>query len=493
MPAGALRHSETQYQRTMKRFGQIGAGVAAALLCFSCGEKPYTGGGTSGSAAAEQHFIVAVESMGELFTGGEGVDVPVATRRPISSVAPTQTFDLLSIIIVEYASPARVVFKRTIGSWSSPDNMASIPWSLESGQGRYATVTLSGDECLEEGHTYMAYVIGYQSGTFGGYEPFRDFEVGDVYNRTEVASVPAGGSAEEIFAGAELFEVRDGAILSGRGNGTTVGQGVLVARRQVAGTFGYFTRIPVRVSGRDVAALRLVATRRNRSLIFGGFRGLDDLFDFSKDNVINGMNPRTDYDARLAGSSRDDAFVVYRIDLCKWFPGNAEQPLLPFDANGDGYLDDGDDNWQMDAETYPQGTISLPQGTVFGEKFWISVAMTHDDVVSGTPTFQMQLLDAAGAVVTHWDVALRDFEGTDRNRTLVSLPDGPEGRTLVTHVENLDTETCFSIVRNRLYTMGEKSQSQSYGEDVPVDLSAAGVLVLNANHQWQIQNSIIFN
>lgn len=194
----------------MKRFGQIGAGVAAALLCLSCGEKPYTGGGTSGSAAAEQHFIVAVESMGELFTGGEGVDVPVATRRPISSVAPTQTFDLLSIIIVEYASPARVVFKRTIGSWSSPDNMASIPWSLESGQGRYATVTLGGDECLEEGHTYMAYVIGYQSGTFGGYEPFRDFEVGDVYNRTEVASVPAGGSAEEIFAGAELFEVRDG-------------------------------------------------------------------------------------------------------------------------------------------------------------------------------------------------------------------------------------------------------------------------------------------
>lgn len=305
----------------MKRFGQIGAGVAAALLCLSCGEKPYTGGGTSGSAAAEQHFIVAVESMGELFTGGEGVDVPVATRRPISSVAPTQTFDLLSIIIVEYASPARVVFKRTIGSWSSPDNMASIPWSLESGQGRYATVTLSGDECLEEGHTYMAYVIGYQSGTFGGYEPFRDFEVGDVYNRTEVASVPAGGSAEEIFAGAELFEVRDGAILSGRGNGTTIGQGVLVARRQVAGTFGYFTRIPVRVSGRDVAALRLVATRRNRSLIFGGFRGLDDLFDFSKDNVINGMNPRTDYDARLAGSRATTPSWSTGSTFASGFPG----------------------------------------------------------------------------------------------------------------------------------------------------------------------------
>ena len=118
--------------------------------------------------------------------------------------------------------------------------------------------------------------------------------------------------------------------------------------------------------------------------------------------------------------------------------------------------------------------------------------MTHDDVVSGTPTFQMQLLDAAGAVVTHWVVALRDFECTDRNRTLVSLPDGPEGRTRVTHGENLDTETCFSIVRNRLYTMGEKSQSQSYGEDVPVEQRAAGVHELNANHQWQIHTSNIF-
>lgn len=41
--------------------------------------------------------------------------------------------------------------------------------------------------------------------------------------------------------------------------------------------------------------------------------------------------------------------------------------------------------------------------------------------------------------------------------------------------------------------MGEKSQSQSYGEDVPVDLSTADVLVLNAKHEWQIQNSIFFN
>ena len=205
------------------------------------------------------------------------------------------------------------------------------------------------------------------------------------------------------------------------------------------------------------------------------------------------MNPRTDYDARLAGSTANDAFIVYEIDLHKWFPGNTENPLLPLDLNGDGYLDSGDTNWVTDEETYPQGTISLSQGSVFGERFWIAVAMTQSDVNSGIPTFQMQLVDEHSQVIRHWDVALQDFESAGEERTIVTLPNGSEGRTQISHAENIDTDICFSIVRNRLYTMGEKSQSQSYGEDVPVDLSTADVLVLNAKHEWQIQNSIFFN
>ena len=220
---------------------------------------------------------------------------------------------------------------------------------------------------------------------------------------------------------------------------------------------------------------------------------MDDAYDFSKDNVINGMNPRTDYDARLAASSINNAFEVYSIELNKWFPGNHEDSRLPFDMNNDGYLDAGDMNWQTDEEMYPQGSISLSQGTVFGEKFWIAVDMTQVNPDISIPTFQMQLLDVDDQIIKFWDVVLQDFESASEDRTLVSLPDGPQGRTQISQVENRDTETCFSIVRNRLYTMGEKSQSQSYGEDVPVDLSTAEVLVLNANHEWQIQNSIIFN
>lgn len=469
------------------------ASIALMLLSACSDSSSFDTEGQSGKLQ-QQTFSVAVESVGELFEGGEGVSpVVVASRRPISSVTPTQTFDKLGILIVEYQSPARVVYKKTIDNWSNPDNKASIPWSTEDGMGRYATITLTGNECLKEGKTYMAYVIGYQSGTYGGYEPFKGIEVGDSFNRTEVATVPDGGYAEEVFAGAEIFWVENGVILSKLSDEAEAQHGLMVARRQVAGTFGYFTRVPVQVNGSTVAKLRLVATKRNQTVIFGGFRSVDDDFDFHKDNVINGMNPRTDYDCALAGSAVNNAFSVYEIDLCKWFPGNTKNGLLPLDMNGDGYLDSADTNWQTDEEAYPKGTISLPRGTVFGDSFWISVVMTQEDVDAGVPTFQMQMLDADGKVIKYWDVILRNYETAGENRTLVSLPDGENGRTVITELDNIDTETCFSIVRNRLYTMGEKNQSQNYGEDEPIDLSTAGVLVLDARHEWQIMNSIIFN
>ena len=442
----------------------------------------------------QQSFSVVVESVGELFEGGEGVNpADAVSRRPISSVTPTQTFDKLAVLIVEYASPAKVVYKKTIDNWSNPDNKASIPWSTEEGQGRYATVTLSGDECLEEGKNYMAYVIGYHTGTYGGYEPFKGIEVGDYYNQTEVVTVPEDGSADEIFAGAEVFFVKDGVILSQRSSEAEVEHGLMVARRQVAGTFGYFTRIPVIENGKEVAKLRLVSTKENRTAIFGGFRSVDDNLNFHKDNVINGMNAATDYDCVLAGSLNKDAFSVYEIDLCKWFPGNTENALLPLDANGDGYLDSADSNWKTDEENYPKGTISLPRGTVFGDSFLVSIAMLKNDVDEGIPTFQMQMLDVDGNVIKYWDVVLRNLDTVGETRTLVSLPNGVNGRTEITELENIDTESCFSVVRNRLYTMGEKSQSQNYGEDEPIDLSKENVLVLDARHEWQIMNSIIFN
>ena len=224
------------------------------FMATACGSEQEI---TPADDEKQQSFSVVVESVGELFSGGEGVNpATMASRRPISSVTPTQTFDKLSILIIEYASPAKVVYKKTISNWSNPDNKASIPWSTEDGQGRYATITLTGDECLEEGKNYMAYVIGYQTGTYGDYEPFKGIEVGDYYNQTETATVPDGGRADEVFAGAEVFFVQNGVILSKRSSESEVEHGLMVARRQVAGTFGYFTRIPVQI---DMPSLKIAS------------------------------------------------------------------------------------------------------------------------------------------------------------------------------------------------------------------------------------------
>lgn len=464
--------------------------LVAATLVSCDADTP----GNSGNWSKEQSFTVVVESVGELFTGStESVQPTLSTRRPITSVTPTQTFDKLTVLIAEYQSPAKVVFKKTVEDWSNPNNKSSIPWSTDDGQGRYATITLGENSFLEEGKTYIAYAIGYQTGTYGDYEPFRGIEVGDLLDRTETASVPQDGYPEEIFAGAEILFVQDGVILSRLSAEAEAQHGLLVARRQVAGTFGYFTHIPVQIEGQKVSKLRLVSTKQNQTVIFGGFRGLDDSYNFHKDNVINGMNPAVDYDCRLAGSEKKDAFKVYEIELCKWFPGNKEHENLPLDANKDGYLDAKDFNWQIDKVAYPAGTISLAKGSVFGDSFWLPLVMTQEDIESGIPTFQMQLLDETDRILKSWNIVLRDYETAGEDRTLVSLPNGETGRTVISGLENIDTETCFSIVRNRLYTMGEKNQSQNYGEDEPIDLDAADVLVLDSRHEWRIVNSIIFN
>lgn len=475
-------------KRIMKEYLLEAAALAVWLITLAgcSGSEVIQEEGSGQQESVTQQFTVVVESVGELFSQAD-------SRRPISSVDPEQSFDKLSLIITRYESPAEVVYMKTLDGWSDTHNRVSVPWSQGDSRGRKAVVTLTGDECLENGRDYLVYAVGYQSGTYGAYEAFAGVKPGDNFFRTEIADVPEGGMAEEIFAGAESFHVHDGKIYPVASSEAEEEEAVVVLRRQVAGTFGYFTRIPAQYAGESVAAMQLVTTRKNRTVIFGGFRGVDDEENFRKENVINGMNPRTDYNAALAGSTMNDAFVVYRINLANWFPGNTSNSALPLDQNGDGYLDAEDTNWQIDTDRYPDSSISLPAGTVFNDSFLVSVAMTEADIAAGLPTFQMQLLSANGKILKHWDVLLRDSEEEEQTvRTMVSLPDGNNGRAVVTVEDNPETEYCYSVVRNRLYTMGVKSQGQSYGEDEPIDMSQVDDLVLDSRHEWNAVNIIFF-
>lgn len=475
-------------KRIMKEYLLEAVALAVWLITLAgcSGSEVIQEEGSGQQESVTQQFTVVVESVGELFSQAD-------SRRPISSVDPEQSFDKLSLIITRYESPAEVVYMKTLDGWSDTHNRVSVPWSQGDSRGRKAVVTLTGDECLENGRDYLVYAVGYQSGTYGAYEAFAGVKPGDNFFRTEIADVPEGGMAEEVFAGAESFHVHDGKIYPVASSEAEEEEAVVVLRRQVAGTFGYFTRIPAQYAGESVAAMQLVTTRKNRTVIFGGFRGVDDEENFRKENVINGMNPRTDYNAALAGSTMNDAFVVYRINLANWFPGNTSNSALPLDQNGDGYLDAEDTNWQIDTDRYPDSSISLPAGTVFNDSFLVSVAMTEADIAAGLPTFQMQLLSANGKILKHWDVLLRDSEEEEQTvRTMVSLPDGNNGRAVVTVEDNPETEYCYSVVRNRLYTMGVKSQGQSYGEDEPIDMSQVDDLVLDSRHEWNAVNIIFF-
>lgn len=461
----------------------IGVGLLSA-----CGSDQPVAPDTS--AQQTQTFKVIVETMGEQFSRTS--PIAASRRQPITGASSRQRFDKLELLILENKVPAKVVYKTSFDGWSNTDNKVSVPWVSDSGVGREATVTLTGAECLPDAD-YMVYAVGYESGSFGGYQPFKDVKIGDDFRTTEVVTLPEGEGLTEIFAGGEIFHVQGGKIYSTPSDQAELEDGNIHLRRQVAGTFGYFTGIPAAVDGKTVAALRLVRTRKNQSIILGGFRGVDDSENFRKENVINGTNPSTAFDAKLAGSVENNAFIVYEINLANWFPGNTGNAALPLDENRDGILNALDTNWQIDTTIFPEGSISLPAGTVFGDSYLISVAMTEEDIAAGLPTFEFQVLDESGNILKSWPVYLRDLGGEELNqRTIVSLPEGGEGRTEITLEDNPETEYCYSIVRNRLYSMGEKAHGQSYGEDTPIDLHLASNLVLDSQHEWNTTSVIPF-
>ena len=71
--------------------------LAFCVLFASCDNSLSDDTDRQNSKPQQQTFTVVVESVGELFTGGEGVNPTKTARRPISSVTPTQTFDKLSV------------------------------------------------------------------------------------------------------------------------------------------------------------------------------------------------------------------------------------------------------------------------------------------------------------------------------------------------------------------------------------------------------------
>lgn len=433
--------------------------------------------------AQEQKFMVKVESVGE---------TPKTLRNTnsssINSITPKQSIDQVVVLIMNRAD-GRVVYKKTFSKWSDTNNKTSVPYVNGTKRGREAEIILQGTDRLKKGITYVVYAVGYHIGTYNGYEPFKDIQVGDLYQRTEQAELAAGEKPSEIFAGAQTLVNENGQLVADSRDSEIATEPAIRLRRQVAGTFGYFNSIPASYDGKRVAALRLVASHENRGLIFAGFRSQEDPNAFNQENVINGKSPRTDYDAFLHGSKVPNAFTVYQINLKDWFPGEADYPK---DQNQDGILDGKDSNWTIPQNIAEEG-IKLEHGSVYDSRYLIPVAMTEDDVQRGLPTFELQALDAAGNILKYWQVDVRALGELRAERTLVEIDPSAPGQVIVRTENGPESETTYSISRNSIYTLGDKNSEQSYGEDTPIILSQEQILVVDINPEWKTLDAIIFN
>ena len=248
-----------------------------------------------------------------------------------------------------------LVFKhsKTDGEAMTLDNVLTInKWDQNSSDynyGRKYTLKLEGTDKLDKDESYTILAVGQDESntsatTFAPYQIVADAEswiseltknswttktwnAGSDNGQGFLKTVARTGNEAEIFSG-----ISKPVTLNFDGGFTAE----VLLKRQVAGVLGYFTKIPAFVlkssEDGDVAAdydavkqIRLVASNKNTQIDLAHALGnqKDDATEVGKENVVNGFTPETTKDANFNGGT-SNAFVVYTIDLSKWFKKNAD-------------------------------------------------------------------------------------------------------------------------------------------------------------------------
>ena len=245
--------------------------------------------------------------------------------------------------------------------------------------------------------------------------------------------------------------------------------------RQVAGSFGYFQNIPASVNGEAAATLRLVVRGKNDKLTFNNF---NSSFTTTGSTIKYYVNGSTSTGVALAKDAKfnnnEEGYVLYSIDLKKWFP--------QLDENGDGVLNAQDTHWKRPDNVKTQ----VVKGSVFGSNFVIPFALTHEK-----STMELQLLDAEGNIIKFWTVSI---PSTDVNS------DNTNGNVAD------ESASIFNVVRNHMYNLGVKTSNGTTtppdpsnpdpdpnpdkptpdpGKDEPEDLTKSQNLILKVNDNWE--------
>lgn len=459
-----------------------------------------------------QEIVLQVANTGDGLTTRAG--------RPLFSSEAKQSIDQVKVYIVNNQTNT-IVADTLYTDWSNESNITSEPYTT-GGHGRQATWKLTGDNRLPVGdNTYTAYAVGYTSQnslyhnaieTFKGLtSTFSKFLSSSTLSENELG--------EEIFAGSIEISI------DGEGN-IDVSQdpeaNVLTLHRQVAGTMGYFTSIPTVKEGHYVAwddtnkkyvvksatddssssdynpqelitndyRLQLVASGISSKIYMDNFNST--FTEANEDNsnawfVVNGVKGEDDNitsveKIKFSGVNNDqEGYVLYTIHLKDWFPNG--------DVNNDGLLDEADAENPNDWNTPPtvQGA-SFVEGSVFAGKFLIPFAKTE-----GVKTLQLQLVKTASPdneVLRTWNINLPEddrqiypsaghaevWTGETSGSIAELFPDSEIG----------ETRDSYSIVRNHLYSIGQKMTDEVGPDDEPEILSKGQNIVLKVNDNWEM-------
>lgn len=430
--------------------------LAASSLLFSACSSDDAVVSTEGQNEAVQQIVLQVASSGDGLTTRAG--------RPLYSSEALQTIQHVRVLI--YNTATNNIVKDAKLDWKKS--------ATYDNHGRQLTLTYKGDERLSEG-SYKVMAVGYSDNSDYNYslDVTSADDLTGTYSDITATLKEGKKDAEEVFAGdADLKIGVDKNITnltSGEKNGVAV-----TLHRQVAGSFGYFQNIPASVNGEAAATLRLVVRGKNDKLTFNNF---NSSFTTTGNTIKYYVNGSTSTGVALAADAKfnnnDDGYVLYSIDLKKWFP--------QLDENGDGVLNAQDTNWKRPSDVKTQ----VVKGSVFGSNFVIPFNLT-----SGKSTMELQLLDASGKIIKFWTV---------------SIPKSDLNKVPANGVVD-ESASVFNVVRNHMYNLGVKTSNGTTtpdpsnptpepdpdpkpnpdpDTDQPEDLSKSQNLILKVNDNWE--------
>lgn len=433
--------------------------LAASSLVFSACSSDDAVVSTEGQNEAVQQIVLHVASSGDGLTTRAG--------RPLYSSQALQTIQNVRVLI--YNSKTNEIVKDAKMDWKKS--------ATYDNHGRELTLTYKGDQRLGEGN-YKVMAVGYSDNS--DYTYALDVTSTEALTGTYkdiTATLKAGKVAEEVFAGDAELNINADKKITNLTKGEDDGVAVTL-HRQVAGSFGYFQNIPASVNGKAAATLRLVVRDKNDMLTFNNFNSsFTDAATSTIKYYVNGSKSASAATADAKFNNNEDGYVLYSIDLTKWFTEG--------DKNKDGLLN-AEDTWQHPDDVKTQ----VVKGSVFGSNFVIPFKLT-----SGKSTMELQLLDNAGDIIKTWTVSIPEVNSDTENGNVAD-----------------ESASIFNVVRNHMYNLGVKTSNGTPtdpdpskptpdpdpdkptpdpGKDEPEDLTKSQNLILKVNDNWETIHKLV--